>query len=312
MKDFNLNEATNEQIAEMLEAQSENRSLNPSDYTSKSLDELRKEQDNFKRWQAKRKHQPDVEALDKYWAKVNALKDKNQPIQTLADLSQSLKLEIGRPQRDKKPLPIEEKSAKRIFWDILQFLIEEENKNKPANQKREFKVTQANKSILNDLVLYLIQSNKSNFDLNKGIFFYGLPGRGKTLLMKTAKIFLSQLEKFGAKNEGIKLVVSCKKIVREVAETKTIKPIKKFTKHVYCFDDLGFEQSYRLFGNDIDVMREILVERYDNFTRYGLVTHATSNLTPQQITEKYGHRIGSRFAQMFNVIYLDGEDYRKK
>jgi DNA replication protein DnaC len=73
----------------------------------------------------------------------------------------------------------------------------------------------------------------------------------------------------------------------------------------YCFDDLGAEQQIKHFGNDCNVMAEVLISRYEQFVENNSITHLTSNLSASEIEMLYGNRLRSRMRQMFNLISFD-------
>jgi DNA replication protein DnaC len=56
-------------------------------------------------------------------------------------------------------------------------------------------------------------------------------------------------------------------------------------------------------------MSELLKERYVNVPHNR--TMVTTNLTPEQMKEKYGERVYSRMREMFNVIPIAGSDLRQ-
>jgi hydrogenase maturation factor HypF (carbamoyltransferase family) len=79
-----------------------------------------------------------------------------------------------------------------------------------------------------------------------------------------------------------------------------------------CFDDLGTEEMKKNYGNQVNVMAEVILNRYDNKHKYGWhCTHVTTNLTMAEIESEYGTRVRSRFTEMFNQIVLHGSDRRK-
>ncbi len=80
-----------------------------------------------------------------------------------------------------------------------------------------------------------------------------------------------------------------------------------------CFDDLGTETSSKYFGNDCNVMAEILLTRYDLFKEKGLITNITTNLTSSEIESQYGNRLRSRMREMFNLFGYEesSEDKRR-
>ena len=81
----------------------------------------------------------------------------------------------------------------------------------------------------------------------------------------------------------------------------------------YCFDDLGIEGNLKYYGNECNVMAEILLSRYDLFVSQKIITHITTNLSASEIEELYGNRIRSRMREMFNLISFDKDapDKRK-
>jgi DNA replication protein DnaC len=81
----------------------------------------------------------------------------------------------------------------------------------------------------------------------------------------------------------------------------------------FCFDDLGVEPMGRHYGQDCNVMGEILLSRYELFLKSKLKTHATTNLNAEELEERYGSRVRSRMREMFNLIAFDesARDKRK-
>ncbi|MNQ76367.1 hypothetical protein D3C85_912040 [compost metagenome] len=80
----------------------------------------------------------------------------------------------------------------------------------------------------------------------------------------------------------------------------------------YCFDDLGAEQQIKHFGNDCNVMAEILISRYEQFVENNTVTHITTNLSASEIENLYGNRLRSRLRSMVNLITFDRNSKDKR
>jgi hypothetical protein len=82
----------------------------------------------------------------------------------------------------------------------------------------------------------------------------------------------------------------------------------------YCFDDLGVEQNLKYFGNECNVMAEILLSRYDIFTTKKIQTHITTNLsaTEIEIENQYGNRVRSRLRELCNLIAYDRHSTDKR
>ncbi|WP_207536164.1 hypothetical protein [Desertivirga arenae] len=81
---------------------------------------------------------------------------------------------------------------------------------------------------------------------------------------------------------------------------------------VFCFDDLGSEPNMKYFGNEVNVMAEIMLSRYDLLIHQRIPTHVTTNLSATELEQAYGNRIRSRFREMFNLIAWNPEAKDKR
>jgi DNA replication protein DnaC len=170
----------------------------------------------------------------------------------------------------------------------------------------EFVFDEYNEKIFEKLCLYF-----SDLSSKKGILLAGPIGCGKTSLMNV----------FALNQKSSYQVVSCRNVGFEYSQ-KGIEAIEQHIANIEsgtnifgqklfgkCFDDLGAENpSIKRFGNEINVMEEIFLSRYDkiNSSNY-TVTHCTTNLTIQEIKDLYGDRVLSRFKEMFNMIAFNSE-----
>jgi len=91
------------------------------------------------------------------------------------------------------------------------------------------------------------------------------------------------------------------KVIKRYAPESEVKNTKLRSPN-YCFDDLGIEQVQKHFGNECDVMGEILLSRYDLFISEKVMTHITTNLSASEIEQRYGNRVRSRMRAMFNLM----------
>lgn len=180
---------------------------------------------------------------------------------------------------------------------------------------KDFYIHQEDRQIIFKLLIYFIRDEetaaKLNLNLYKGILLSGPVGCGKTALMNLCKHFAQKSYDYNVK--------PCRDIAFEFAE-KGYEGLNKFmTKPpsqqrlaTYCFDDLGTEHNIRYFGNDCNVMAEILLSRYDHFIENKTVTHLTTNLAASEIETYYGNRVRSRMRSMFNLIAFDKEAKDKR
>ena len=172
-----------------------------------------------------------------------------------------------------------------------------------------FKVLPEDYEIIFKLLVYFLQdtatAEKYQISFRKGILLTGPVGCGKTSLMHLVKLFLP--------GENRHIVKSCRDVCFEFSqEGYTI--IRKYSNQslnkddspkTYCFDDLGTENTLKYYGNECNVMAEILLSRYDMFVYHQMRTHITTNLNGDEIEEMYGPRIRSRMREQFNLIAFD-------
>ena len=115
--------------------------------------------------------------------------------------------------------------------------------------------------------------------------------------------------KYLLKPEERFIVKSCRDISFEFIQDG-YSTIPKYSKQsfkndvtrTYCFDDLGTENNLKFYGNECNVMAEILLSRYDLFISRHMLTHITTNLNSSEIEELYGVRVHSRLREQFNLI----------
>lgn len=167
------------------------------------------------------------------------------------------------------------------------------------------------------LSLYFSEDKEFEQDgrsLKKGIMLLGPLGCGKTTTMKA----------FAVNCYNSFAVTSCRKVsdnyiklgpetVYDYSELVPAFGPENFGQILIgrCFDDLGTETTKKHFGNELNVMAEIILNRYDNPALKNK-THFTANLTTDQIGEMYGERVKSRLREICNLIEFspDSQDRR--
>ena len=176
-----------------------------------------------------------------------------------------------------------------------------------------FRLHPADHELLQKLIAYFLkdeeQTNKHQISLNKGILLTGPIGCGKTSIMTLLRLLLPQHQRHTVK--------SCREVAFEY-EKEGHQVIQKYSVEsfgytyplpydprkplAYCFDDLGTESAIKHFGNECNVMGEILLSRYDYFISNRMFTHATTNLSATELETLYGNRVRSRMREMFNLL----------
>lgn len=214
---------------------------------------------------------------------------------------------VKRPGSVVVPYGIRFIDAKMLFEKIIQQQLSAIGKT--------YKVEAENYEKIDELIKYFI-GEPGKLNPNKGVYLYGAVGRGKTRVMEAIMVMCNTIEKrleandmqFTSRKFQLK---NAKSIVVELGESKSAQTIKKYYTGPLCIDDMGSEDSFKLWGNDMNVVGDIVVERYQRYQQSGLLTHATSNTLPTEWTKKYGERVESRLNEMFNVVVLLGQDKRK-
>ena len=156
-----------------------------------------------------------------------------------------------------------------------------------------------------------VMATHFNLDLSKGILLSGPVGCGKTTLMTLMRHVAQPNYKF--------IMKTCRDISFEFIKDG-YQTIHKYSNgnnsyseyRNYCFDDLGVETNLKYYGNECNVMAEIILSRYDIFISKQVITHITSILSASEIETTYGNRVRSRLRNMLNLIAFDKDTKDKR
>ena len=171
-----------------------------------------------------------------------------------------------------------------------------------------FKILETDYPIVYKLIAYFLKDEPTCFqygiNLNKGILLTGPIGCGKTSLMNLMKYLTATEHKFFVKpcrDISFEFIQDGYQIIHKYSNGK----LYQSEPRTYCFDDLGTENNLKYFGNECNVMAEILLSRYDLFISKKLFTHITTNLSATEIETHYGNRVRSRLREMVNLIAFE-------
>lgn len=160
--------------------------------------------------------------------------------------------------------------------------------------------------VFNKLAKYFTKSKDCELNLEKGIMLAGPVGCGKTEIMDFFKY--NFYDSF--------IVVSCRDLTYSYSKLGD-EAIKRYNglipfvdvhlsygqnKVGVCFDDMGTEDDRKNYGNESNVMADVMLNRYDNKRNLIRKTHITTNLTTDEMEDRYGTRVKSRMHEMFNLI----------
>ena len=168
------------------------------------------------------------------------------------------------------------------FDHCVQFL----NQKGQEQFGQHFAIHPADYEIIFKLLVYAIKDQthaaKFNINLHKGILLSGPVGCGKTTLMTLTNHFYPQQHRFVMKScreISFEFIKDGYETIQKYTHLSYRKNAQENTVKAYCFDDLGVENSLKYFGNECNVMAEILLSRYDLFVQRKMFTHITTNLS---------------------------------
>jgi DNA replication protein DnaC len=164
-----------------------------------------------------------------------------------------------------------------------------------------------NEQVINIIINYFTYSAQSRLYLEKGIILSGEVGTGKDTLFDILNAIFSmhQLPTIRAVHA---IEISDLYMNSNIEE---INKYKKYYRHL-LIRDVGTEPVEVInYGNKVRPLEELLLVRYEKFRTLGFITHITTNLTFEELMERFGDRMKSRFREMFNFLELPGPERRQ-
>ena len=178
-----------------------------------------------------------------------------------------------------------------------------------------FKILETDYPIIYKLIAYFLHDEQTcfqyNINLNKGILLSGPIGCGKTSIMNIMKYLTPTENKFYVKpcrDISFEFIQDGYQIIHKYSKGK----LYEFEPKTICFDDLGTENNLKYYGNECNVMAEILLIRYDVYIAKRIQTHITTNLSASEIETQYGNRVRSRMRELFNLIAYNNTSKDKR
>jgi len=214
----------------------------------------------------------------------------------LSEYRQQLELEAREIEKKMREKRIFIRISATEFKDI--FLIQANLVIRERNSLKEFVIDQDNKLVINQLYNYFTGNKLFIGNFYKGILLAGTFGTGKTVILTTFCRMVNNLT-----NKRIRVFHA-----KELPEIIAKEGIESLLKIPIFIDDLGKEQkSVKNFGTEVQPVVDLLARRYD----IGSWTLATSNYSMNSFKEFYGITISDRFAEIFNIIELNGKNRRQ-
>ncbi|MEN7551839.1 ATP-binding protein [Rapidithrix thailandica] len=181
---------------------------------------------------------------------------------------------------------------------------------------KAFRIYPEDRRLVSHLLAYFLKSKvPQGLDLHKGILLTGPIGCGKTCLMSLLRFTLPEKERFVLKpTRRIAMEFSSGgfPVIEKYSYGSFHSGPPALQAKAYCFDDLGLEPPVRHFGNELNIMAEVLLGRYELFVNQGMLTHATTNLSARELEAFYGNRVRSRLRSMMNLVSFGQEAVDKR
>jgi len=180
-----------------------------------------------------------------------------------------------------------------------------------------FIVDETNKQIIWNLCRYFSGDPNGPYNLRKGIMLYGPIGCYKTSLMRffannqNSSFVVHSVNDISAQftKDGHDALMKYKGLI---PSTDTVRTFGQKEIGI-CFDDFGTEIDKKHYGNESNVMAELILSRFMSHQNLIGKTHFTTNINTDIISERYGQRVKSRLREMINMVaFPDNTPDRRK
>lgn len=140
------------------------------------------------------------------------------------------------------------------------------------------------------------------------LLLLGYVGNGKTTLLMAIRMLIDALYGDNGQFAEELVIVKAKQVYEESLGLSAGLITPEAKSRLLAIDDLGVEPAgAKVYGNPVTPIAYIIYERYDA-RRFTILS---SNLTPDELEEKYGERVYDRMREMCRTISFSGESFRK-
>lgn len=142
-----------------------------------------------------------------------------------------------------------------------------------------------------------------------GLMLYGTVGNGKSTLARACELLVAvQCHSYNV-DEAKRFSRTSAFDLADIAKNDTALFERLKKAELLSIDDVGVEPAtIKVYGTVVSPFTDIMYYRYDR----QLLTLVSSNLSLQDICDKYGERIGDRFHEMFDRIAFNNQSYRRR
>lgn len=138
------------------------------------------------------------------------------------------------------------------------------------------------------------------------LLIYGGVGNGKTTLLRAVQAFVNS-QNFYIGNIRVKMIVQTSSRLATLATESPQYFFDHTDQECIGIDDLGIEPvEVNSFGTRTTPIAEMLLHRYERM-RFTIIT---SNLSEEQLTDRYGERITDRLREVCDRLWVGSASYR--
>jgi len=158
----------------------------------------------------------------------------------------------------------------------------------------KFDIDEANKEALKSIFKYFAGINTTKYPINKGLLIHGTIGSGKTLVFKIIQKLIKGIAINNSRDVVADFNIGGFEAIDNYIKTRT-----------RVFDDIGQERNGKYYGNETNVIQELIIRRYERFQNSGQITHFTTNFgAKEHFITRYGERAYDRLREMCSSIIL--------
>lgn len=179
----------------------------------------------------------------------------------------------------------------------------------------KFTVSKEQSFVISELLKYFT-GNECIYDLNRGIYLFGIFGIGKSMFFEIIRKTISDLAEFDEFGKRVNpngfLITSAEQIIETYKQDGNLDyyGYRKESKPIHLLiNEFGKKVNDKIYGTAAnELLNSLFMIRYELFQR-GILTHVTSNTYPDKLDLQ--PILLERAIEMFNFVELNGESFRK-
>ena len=152
------------------------------------------------------------------------------------------------------------------------------------------------------------------WDIRKSLYFCGEPGNGKSSVAMAAAEASRRLY-HNYKTRKMLTYRSMNQVVTDIMAEGNLKPLKDLSTGGLVLDELRLEHlTHKYYGNDLDILADTLLHRWEIWNYKSQQTIITTNITPKTLADNLQDdkdRVKSRLRDQFVLVKFTGPSFRE-